>query len=396
MLDPVISFLSLFVGFLGFLVIIFIIMSFKKSAIFNIYLLVFFFFIAFRLVHIGLLGFYDAPILNAYNMYIGPIYLFAIPSLYLYFESLYADSIYFNPRHLLHLIFPLVNLFLNSFQSHFSVLNSVLIETVQAFSILGFIVSYSFICLYLGYKKLWQKSPVFLRLSSEHEAKMRHWTMFLLAFMCILSFRLVYSIFSEIQEETRVLGYHGSLVMSVIWLLVFIKVLRSPELLYGYPKLKNITAPIDQIPIETNSLWRRGDVDIINVKDVKLSGSIGVKIDAYLTKIEDYVSLHHPFRNPKYSVKDLAHGLNIPVSHLAYIFKYHCEMPFVEYRNHQRIEDAVNFIHSDFLETQTMDALAIAVGFTSYNSFFVSFKKHTRSSPKNFLESLSCKEIAEL
>ncbi|WP_213524404.1 hypothetical protein, partial [Nonlabens sp.] len=103
---------------------------------------------------------------------------------------------------------------------------------------------------------------------------MRHWTMFLFVIMCILSFRLVYSVFSEIQEETRVLGYHGSLVMSVIWLLVFVKVLRSPELIYGYPKLKNITAQIDQIPTETSSLWSRGDVDIINVKDVKLSESI--------------------------------------------------------------------------------------------------------------------------
>ena len=321
MLDPFISFLSLFVGFLGFLVIIFITMSFKKSALFNIYLLVLFFFIAVRLVHIGLLGFYDATIINAYNMYLGPIYLFAIPSLYLYFESLYADRVYFNPRHLLHLIFPSVNLFLNSFQHHFSEMYSAHIETVQAFSVLGFIISYSSICLYLGYKKLWRKSPVFVRLSSEHEAKMRHWTMFLFVIMCILSFRLVYSIFSEIQEETRVLGYQGSLVMSVIWLVVFIKVLRSPELLYGYPKLKNTAAPIDQIPIETSSLWRRGDVDTINVKDVKLRRSIGVKIAAYLTKVEDYVSLHHPFRNPKYSIKDLAHGLNIPVSQLVYIFK---------------------------------------------------------------------------
>lgn len=389
MLDPFSSFLSFFVGFLGFLVILFIIMSFKKSALFNIYLLVLFFFISVRLIHNGLLGIYDTPIINEYYVYIGPIYLFAIPTFYLYFDSLYADRIYFNPRHLLHLIFPLVNLFLNSFKHHFSEVNIALIETVQVFSILGFLFSYGSISLYLGYKKLWHKSSVFLELSTEHEEKMRKWTIFLFVIMCILSFRLVYSVFSEIKEETRIMGYHGSLVISVIWLVVFVKVLRSPELLYGYPKLKNITAQIDQIPTETSSLWSRGDVDIINLKDVKLSESISAKIEPYFIKIEDYVTSNRFFSNPKYSIKDLANGLNIPVSHLAYIFKYHCEMPFVEYRNHQRIKDAVNFIHSNFLKTQTLESLAIAVGFTSYNSFFVSFKKHTGLSPKLFLESLS-------
>jgi AraC-like DNA-binding protein len=364
-------------------------MSFKKSALFNIYLLVLFFFISVRLIHNGLLGIYDTPIINEYYVYIGPIYLFAIPTFYLYFDSLYADRIYFNPRHLLHLIFPLVNLFLNIFKHHFSEVNIALIETVQVFSILGFLFSYGSISLYLGYKKLRHKSSVFLELSTEHEEKMRKWTIFLFVIMCILSFRLVYSVFSEIKEETRIMGYHGSLVISIIWLVVFVKVLRSPELLYGYPKLKNITAQIDQIPTETSSLWSRGDVDIINVKDVKLSESISAKIEPYFIKIEDYVTSNRFFSNPKHSIKDLANGLNIPVSHLAYIFKYHCEMPFVEYRNHQRIKDAVNFVHSNFLKTQTLESLAIAVGFTSYNSFFVSFKKHTGSSPKLFLESLS-------
>ena len=396
MLDSFISFLSIFVGFLGFLVIIFIITSFKKSAIFNTYLLAFFFIIALRLTHIGLLGYYDAPILKEYNVYLGPFYLIAIPCLYLYFEALYSDSIFFNPRHLLHLIFPLVNLFLNSFQNHFSALNTDFIEYVQVFSILCFIVSYTSMSLYLGYKKLWKKKSKWNQLSSVHEEKMRNWSIFLLTIMSVLSFRLVYSIFSEIHEGTRILGYKGSLVLSGIWLFVFVKILRSPELLYGYPKLKNITPSTDKKPIEIASLWSTGNVDITNVKDVKLNESINVKIVAYITQIEGYVISHHPFRNYEYSIKDLAAGLNIPLSHLAYVFKYHCNMSFSEYRNHHRITDAIHFIESNFLESQTMESLATYAGFNSYNTFFVSFKKYTGSSPKNFIESPSNKRPVEL
>lgn len=391
MLDPLTSFLSIFVGFLGFLVITFIIMSFKKSPIFNIYLLVFFFFISFRLVHVGLLGFYDTPILTVYNVYIGPIYLFAIPTLYLYFESLYTDRIYFDSRHLLHLIFPLANLLLNTFQHFFSEVNSVFIESLQAFSILGFIISYSSICLYLGYKKLRQKSPILLRLSSEHESKMRNWTIFLLVIMCVLSFRLVYSIFSEILEDTSIMGYHGSLTFSVIWLVVFVKVLRSPELLYGYPKLKNITTRIEQLPFESSYLWSRRDVDIINVKDVKLSESIDPKIEPYLIKIEDYVNSNRFFRNPKCSIKDLANDLNVPSSHIAYVFRYYSKINFTEFKNMMRIKDAICLIEEDFLADKTFEALATKVGFSSYNPFFVAFKKQTNLSPAQYIQSIGVK-----
>jgi YesN/AraC family two-component response regulator len=85
------------------------------------------------------------------------------------------------------------------------------------------------------------------------------------------------------------------------------------------------------------------------------------------------------------SINDLSNSLNIPSSHLAYIFKCHCKLSFVEYKNYCKINDSLNLINNNFLESKTFDALAYKVGFKSYNSFFIYFKKQTNYSPKDYL-----------
>lgn len=395
MLDQLDSFISLFVGFLGFLVVIFIVMSYKWSAFFNLYLIIVFLVVSFRLIHIGLLGFYDLGDFNTYSFYVGPIVLFTIPSVYLYFESLYSDRVYFNPKRTLHLIFPLSNLLLNGLQYNFSILNSSLIETIQIISIQVFIVGYCLASIYLSYKNLWAKRNESPALSSVHEALMKKWAVFLLVVIVALSIKLVYSIYTEMHENSRIVGYRSSLLRSMLWFFVFVNILRSPELLYGYPKLKNRFVEPEAKPVVISPVWVDNVSEIKSAQDSKLNESIDAKIGSYLEEIERYINSNHPFRNSRYAIKDLSKDLNIPASHLSYVFKYHCEMSFVEFRNQNRIKDAVNYINTDFLETQTFDALADAVGFTSYNAFFVSFKKYTGLAPKDYLQNRDSRRFAE-
>ncbi|MFD2552692.1 helix-turn-helix domain-containing protein [Bizionia sediminis] len=395
MLDQLDSFLSLFVGFLGFLVVVFIITSYKWSAFFNLYLIIVFLVVSFRLVHIGLLGFYDLGSFNTYSFYMGPIILFAIPSVYLYFESLYSDRVHFNPKRTLHLIFPLSNLLLNSLQYNFSILNSCLIETIQIISIQVFIIGYCLASIYLSYNNLWAKRNDSSALSSVHEALMKKWAVFLLLVLVTLSIKLVYSIYTEMNENARIVGYKSSLVKSLLWFFVFVYILRSPELLYGYPKLKNRFQELEKKSQAVSPVWVDNIPEIKSAQDSKLNESIDTKIGSYLAEIERYINSNHPFRNSKYTIKDLSKDLNIPASHLSYVFKYHCEMSFVEFRNQNRIKDAVKYINTDFLENQTFDALADAVGFTSYNAFFVSFKKYTGLAPKDYIQSRDSHRFSE-
>lgn len=384
MLDQFSNLMSLFVGFLGFLVVIFIAMSYKWSALFNMYLLVVFLLISFRLTHFGLSGFYNLTAFNKYSYLLGPLYLVAIPSIYLYFESLFSDRIYLNRKRIIHLLFPVANLLLNVLQHNFLIFNSNFIDVIQTALVLLFIMSYCFAVVYLSYKKLWSKNNDSPALSEIHNALMKKWALFLLAVLIILSFRLVYAIYSEAQEHVKIFGFQSSIIKSVLWLLVFVTILRTPELLYGYPKLQNRLPEPSVNPIAVSAIWSESASEIKNSQDSKLNESIAAKVDIYLTNIKNFVALQFPFRSNNYAIKDLSKDLNIPISHLSYLFKYHCEMSFVEFKNHNRIQDAVNFIDKDFLEAQTFEALAEQVGFSSYNAFFVSFKKETGLSPKDF------------
>jgi AraC-like DNA-binding protein len=87
----------------------------------------------------------------------------------------------------------------------------------------------------------------------------------------------------------------------------------------------------------------------------------------------------------------MANELNIPVSHLIYMFKYHCQYTFTEYKTIIKIEDAKRLIESGFLTVNTLESLAIEVGFSSYNPFFTAFKKLTGKSPNEYAMSLTKK-----
>jgi len=90
------------------------------------------------------------------------------------------------------------------------------------------------------------------------------------------------------------------------------------------------------------------------------------------------------FQDPNASTKTLATTLNRPSSHLVFIFKYYSTIGFSEYRNKMRIEHAKKLIKNNFLVSNTLEALSIKVGFSSYNPFYSAFKKQTGVSPNEF------------
>jgi AraC-like DNA-binding protein len=53
----------------------------------------------------------------------------------------------------------------------------------------------------------------------------------------------------------------------------------------------------------------------------------------------------------------------------------------------------MQLIESDFLKINTLDALAMKVGFSSYNPFFTSFKEVTGSTPQAYSKIIRIKKI---
>lgn len=93
-------------------------------------------------------------------------------------------------------------------------------------------------------------------------------------------------------------------------------------------------------------------------------------------------------RESNISLKDSAKNCKIPLTHYMFLIKYHIKFSFTELKNKSRIIDSTNLIQLGFLKTNTLDSLAIKVGFKSYSSFFTSFKKYKKISPKAYINNI--------
>ncbi|WP_157757651.1 helix-turn-helix domain-containing protein [Pseudalgibacter alginicilyticus] len=222
-------------------------------------------------------------------------------------------------------------------------------------------------------------------IEKRHFQLIKNWTLFLFIISVLLFIRILYSISLEKISDRLFQGKSYSSLTLIPWLFIYGKILISPEILYGYPKLKKRVAYLQNQVTLNDHIWVFDSINISNLQDKKLSSTIEERILPYISDIENYVNKEHPFRDSKLTFSDFAKTINIPASHLNYIFKYHSVVTYVEYRNYCRIKDALKYIDHGTLSTLTLEGLANKVGFSSYNSFFTAFKKQTDLAPKEYL-----------
>jgi AraC-like DNA-binding protein len=386
MLDQVQNFLSIFVGLLGFFVILLLLFSNKSNRNTNNYLFIVFLLVSIRQIHSGLLFFYASFFSHLDLLVVKPFFLLGVPSFYLYFESLFSDKAYFNKKHLTHFIIPISFFIFRFIQLSFFGGSNQIPKVIIVYSILFYVLFYTALTSKLIYKNLHKTKDNLDSFNDIHFSLIKKWSMYLFVVGSLLVIRLIYSVVFEIKkEEGEVLGYSFQWLTNILWISVFLKVLSSPGILFGFPKLKNHVFNGTVKRIELSSMWNLSQSLISNVQDSKLTVTIETKVQPYLIDIESHIFKINPFRLNKYALTDLAKDLCIPVSHLAYIFKYHCKVPFVEFRKFSRINDALNLIKEGFLVNKTFEALAEKVGFNSYNSFYISFKKYTGASPSEYV-----------
>lgn len=374
---------SLFVGILGFFVIFLLLFSFKSNKIVNGYLAVVFFIASLRSIFSVIENYVSIPFLNLNSSALNSLSLIAAPCAYLYLITLIKDIKSFQLKNLLHFIFPIVLFLYFVLLHHKTDLYHNIIEICLELCVLLYISIY-FFKIIKNYFKFLKKDTNKL-INSKHYDAIRNWLRFFHIIIIIFFLRSLFALIFEIYSGGKFSGYTISITQSFLLLLVFLKILMSPEILFGYPKLIKQIADLNNEIRINDIIWEPTILNISNKQEFKLQTKIANKTNSYIIAIDNFIEKETPFRDSNYSIKDLSNSLNIPSSHLAYIFKYHCKLSFVEYKNYCKINDSLNLINNNFLESKTFDALAYKVGFKSYNSFFIYFKKQTNYSPKDYL-----------
>ena len=104
--------------------------------------------------------------------------------------------------------------------------------------------------------------------------------------------------------------------------------------------------------------------------------------------INQFLTEKKPFLQQKYSLRELAEDVDIPVNYLsAFINRYH-KMNYSDFINKYRVAQSKEMIISGDWKRKTLEAIASESGFNNRNTFTAAFKKETGESPSEFLKAI--------
>lgn len=373
-----IYFFYLFVGVLGLVTTSIIFIQYKSNRTINLYLILLFSIISTRFILETVFYFYKNLIPNfAYF----PFYSVIIPLFHLYIKNIIANSKQYKFRELWHLVFPFLLSFGNLLNNHYLLLGKYSVVILNLI-----FVSYAFIYLVVGFlllkKNVWNRNSK-IQIIDVQNNLLRKWTLFLFMLYVAISLRLLVTLFFDLINSSFSAGKNQLWISGILWSIIYIKILITPEILFGYNALFKKISDQKKSLILLNEIWIVTEKIIVNNQQHGLlKDKIYPELTKYLKDIEYLALVENCFRKPKTSATEIAKKLEIPKSHLKFIFKYHSKVSYSEFKKIIKTYDAIQLIESGYLKTNTLEALALKVGFSSYNPFFTSFKEITGTTPQ--------------
>lgn len=380
--------LCIITGIIGLITTFLIFSSYKSNRMMNLYIIFLILIISLRNLMIGITYFIsDATYKDAFYTY-SNFATVVIPLFYLYFKNLANNNKNFDSKELLHFIFPIC-FFTLILVFHEILLLNITLEILFYTVFFIYALYYTVVCYQLLKNTIWNRKIESKVIKKQNEL-IKKWTVFLFIAVTLITFRLLVSILLKTFHDGNFQGLSYQWVSSLIWLFILLKILISPEILYGYDVLNQKINENRSTDLVLGELWNTAtNFELHNSQHLILKEKIDKHILSYIEQIEKVSFEHKLFRSPDMKLTDLANKLNIPKSHISYLFKYHCTISFSEYKKTIRIHDAISHIEKDYLKNNTLDSLSREVGFTSYNPFFTSFKEVSGVSPIEYSKNLS-------
>ena len=296
-----------------------------------------------------------------------------MPCFFLYFQNIVYEN-KFKLGNWLHFIVPIllgsIVLSSNFINSEYRSPNRPLF----IFIAFAFYLAYAVISFVMLYRNVWNRKTDIKSIQKQNDI-IKNWSKFLYgAFIALLLTRMTL-IFSDTFIRYN---YDHLWVPALIWMGVFIKIFLTPEILYGYNFLnKPIETGIEKVILSNVWVTENTLLPTSSEKDRKLEEKIKPLVNDHIYRIEKYSFHTHAFRDPDLGLEDIADALSIPMSHLIYIFKYHCNESFTDYKKIVRIHDATQLLKERYLDKHKLESLSSEVGFLSYNTFHLAFKNIT-------------------
>jgi AraC-like DNA-binding protein len=374
----------LFSGLLGFIVFLLMVFRYKKNHNTNAYFLVLILLTSIRFIIHGFITIYPF-LLNLQNQFDIAVNVFAWPLFYLYFYNLVYNPSHFIKSNLLHFVIP--TLFISSIwfndyltKQDYNKVVFIGIVIIITTSILYVIASYK-----LLNNTVWTQKNELLRIDQKNKL-FKQWTIILFVLFILMFLRFLFNFTLKCLGIDYFNKHQFLWFSALICIGLYLKMLQSPELIYGYHVFQKKIKEYKKNTIIYKNIWITNKPVISNIQDSILKEKIENNIENYILSFENLVINSNAFFTEKYNTTNLANELNIPKSHILYLFKYHSKIKFSEFKKIIRIQKTIRLIEEGYLKKNTMESLASEVGFTSYSSFFKSFLSITGVSPQEYLK----------
>lgn len=375
----------LFTGLLGFVVLIITLSQYRTNKIFNIYFAIIVLLVSIRYTLIGVKNLTNDILITETYRKADILFIVTAPLVYLYFKNLVKSQSKFVKSDLLHFVVPI--LFILEVKCNL-IENTIGIK--RDFGLLIFfialIITYNLLTFLKLKNNIWNKKGS-LEIMVNQNLLIKNWSIYVYMCMNFIVLRLFFSLFIEYKSNSVISGQYVVWAGSLIWAIIFIKIITSRDILYGYTFLNNEKANSGNT-IKISQWTSSKSPKITNIQDLQLNLKINAIVNQYIIDIDSTLEKNRYFRDPNFSFNDFALKLNIPKSHLSFIFKYHSKITFSDFKKISRINDAVQLIELDYLKTNTFDSLSKFVGFSSYNPFFTSFKDVVGKAPQEYLDAI--------
>ena len=379
----IISFLYLLTGLLGIISASIILINYKINRVANVYLVIIFYLVASKFLFDGLNKLDVFELSNDIYFNFLPFLSALFPLTYLYFKSTAENTKQINYTELIHLVVPIIFGLSNIFwpSDYFP---SFPFRSCIHISFLVFVIYYFAASFLILRKKIWKRNTSMAIVDKQNKLLCK-WTTFMFVISTLISIRLLTSMFYDLSVPKSTLGLNFQWVSSLILIVLFVKILISPEILFGYNALYNKINEQKSSQFVLIELWIvTNNFKINNVQDELLRTKIRENLTHHLIGIESLALSKKWFRNPDANQTLLSAKLEIPKSHLNFIFKYHSKVSFTEFKKIIRVYDSIELMDAHYLKANTLDSLASKVGFSSYNPFFTSFKEVTGITPQAY------------
>lgn len=372
--------LSFFVGFILLLLIAIVLMNHKKDKKLNVFFLII-------LAMVGIQRFFNGletfelveSFSNPFKMYLP--FAFFIPAVYylFFYNLLFKQTPY--KKVSLHFLLPTL----------ISILFSIFNPSLAVVQVVFFIYSSFYVVLPL----IFIKDNLYNRKNYKeliHFKSIKNWT-FIVYGILVLSYLFANYIFLTYSTETddNILTQFYN-ATSLLWFFVILYILKNPVILYGEQLLLE---KINTATSEEVAIWRNKKKGNTEEEDLEVEKKVKGKVEEVIFALKKFEKeLLQDFQRLP-TLKELAFKIDYPQSHLKYVFKYYTYSTFGEYQNILKLKYAMKLIQSGYLDTRTIDSLAIKCLFTNRSTFYKNFKKQTGFSPTEYQASLTAISIKD-